>query len=342
MTQAPPTPLPFDERFTAYDKAGSVGLAVMVLKEGVTVFKKGFGLRNLETKEKIRVDTNFDLASASKQFTAMCVAILEERGEMSSDDFLSQYFSDLPSYMAQIKVRHLIHHMSGLPEYDNALWSNDKSKPYLSNHDVYDYYKQQEKLDFTPGEKFAYSNGGYSLLALLVGVAANQPFPEFIEKNIFNPVGMKNTTIFENPTTIKNCAKSYSHWPFFEDVDFNTGNTLYGEGGVRSSLNDLEAWIHALENHALISAAMTQKVFSKTMNNKGEVVEYGYGWCIEEVYKHNMIIHGGSWVGFNLVIAHVPDRELWFVVLCNSQAVSSDDALESLFKHYLDITIPGP
>lgn len=333
--------LPFDKKFACYDKAESVGLAVMVIKERECLFKKGYGLRNLETKEPIQADTNFELASVSKQFTAMCIAILEEQGKVSSDDYLRQYFLDLPEYMLDIKVSHLVHHMSGLPQYDDELWSSEKGAPYLSNQDVYDYYKKQQKLKSKPGDKFDYSNGGYSLLALLVGIVAGEPFPAFIERQLFKPVGMKNTVIYENPSSIKNLAKSYSAWPFFENIDFNTGNTLYGEGGIRTSLNDMECWIHALENNTLISAEMTKQVFSTVKANDGSEVEYGYGWGVEEVYKHKMILHDGSWVGFTSVIAHVPNSNMWFVVLANSRAVSAWDALEELFKYYLDIKIPG-
>lgn len=328
---------PFDKKFSSYDKAGSVGLAVMVLKDGKNVFKKGYGLRNIETKEKIQADTNFDLASVSKQFTAMCLAILEEQGKVSSDDYLNQYFQALPDYMSQIKVCHLVHHLSGMPKYDNKLWSTDNGKPYVSNQDVYDYYKKLEKLDSTPGEKYAYSNGGYSLLALLIGIVADQPFPIFIENNIFKPAGMNDTVIFKDLSTIKNAATSYSAWPFFENTGFNTGNTIYGEGAMHSSLNDMESWIHALENDTLISTEMKNKLFSTTKANDGSEVKYGYGWEIEEVFKHKMILHDGCWNGFTSVIANVPNNNMWFVVLANSEAVSAWDAFEELLKYYLDI-----
>gem|GEM_PF-1609631 len=170
---------------------------------------------------------------------------------------------------------------------------------------------------------------------------AGEPFPTFIENNIFKPTGMKSTIVFKDLSTIKNAATSYSAWPFFENTDFNTGNTIYGEGAIHSSLNDMQAWIHALENDTLISPKMRNKVFSKTKTNDGSEVEYGYGWGIEEVFKHEMILHDGGWNGFTSVIANVPDSGFWFVVLANSEAVSAWGAFEELLKHYLDVEIPG-
>ena len=332
--------LPFDKRFTAYDQAGYAGLAVMVIKDGETLFQKGYGLRNIKTKEKIDCNTNFRMASVSKQFTAMCIAILEEQGKVSSNDYIDRYFADLPEYMKEIKVCHLIHHLSGLPDYGSELWSSDKSKPLLSNHDVYEFYKKQKKLVFNAGDKHQYSNGGYSLLALLIESAAGEPFSEFIERSIFNPANMKSTAIIKYPSNIKNRATSYSEWPFFEDIDFNTGNALYGEDGVYSSLTDIESWIFAIENNILINTSMTEKIFSPTQNNNGEQVDYGYGWFFEDFYKHKMILHTGGWVGFNTVVANIPNENIWFAAFSNSRAISSWEAMEEMAKYYLDIEIP--
>ena len=113
----------------------------MVIKNGVTTFKNAYGLSNLATNEKIDCNANFGMASVSKQFTAMAVAILEEQRKIARSDYISKYFADVPEYMKKIEVRHLIHHLSGLPDYADALWSSDKTKPFISNKNVYHYYK---------------------------------------------------------------------------------------------------------------------------------------------------------------------------------------------------------
>jgi len=332
-----PDILPFEKKFAQYNDVECPGLAVMVIECGVTKFKKGYGLSNLETKSKIDCDTNFRMASVSKQFTEMCIAILEEKKQLSRDDYISQYFSDLPQYMSKIKISHLIHHLSSLPDYSGEFWSSNKNKPLISNHDVYDFYKKNKKLDFKVGERFEYSNGGYSLLPLLIENVTDQPLPEFIKNSIFKPADMKNTDIIEYPSNIRNQAISYSEWPFFEDIDFNTGNALQGEDGVYTSLTDMEAWIHAIENNTLISSTMTEKVFSTVQDNSGKEVGYGYGWGFGEMYKHKLIVHNGGWVGFNTIIANVPEKKIWFVAFSNTDAIDANNSAVEMAKYYLNI-----
>jgi len=328
---------PFHKRFSRYNETHCPGLAVMVIRNGVTRFKKGYGLSNLKTKEKIDCDTNFRMASVSKQFTAMAVAILEEREIITRDDLISQYLVDLPEYMNEIQVKHLVHHLSGLPDYGDALWSTDKSKPLISNHDVYDYYKKQKQLDFTVGEKYEYSNGGYSLLALVIENATGHAFQDFSKENIFLPAGMVNTAIIEYPSNITKQAISYDEWPFFDDIDFNTGNALQGEDGVYSSLNDIERWVYALDNNTLVSPQTTKRIFSPVYTNSGETVKYGYGWSLGKYKSRDIIVHGGSWVGFNTVIAKSVDTNTWFVAFSNTDAIDSDNAAFAMADYYFDV-----
>jgi len=327
----------FDKDFSKFDIENRAGLAVMAIEKGVAKFKKGYGLRNLETNENVDCYTNFRMASVSKQFTAMCIAILEEKQKLSVEDEIDQYLSGLPKYMSEIRVSHLVHHLSGLPDYSDALWNSDKNKPLISNQDVFDYYKSQKKLKFKPGEKYKYSNGGYSLLSMIVENVAGEYFPDFIDRNIFKPSNMKNTAVITYPSMIKNQAVSYSDWPFFEDIDYNTGNALHGEDGVYTSLNDMQGWIEAIETNRLVSPTVTEKLFAPARTNSGKKVKYGYGWEFDKFHKHRIIGHDGVWVGFNTIVVNVPARKLWLVAFSNSTAISSFDAMEKMFKYYLAI-----
>ncbi len=330
---------PFDEKFSRYDEANAAGLAVMVIQDGETVFQKGYGLRNIERQEQVDCHTNFRMGSITKHFTAMCIAILEERGEISDDDAIKMYFTDLPDYTHDIKVRHLVHHLSGLPNYEGEINSTDTSKPYRSNEDVYNFYKTQNKLKFQPGDEHNYSNGGYNLLASLVEKATHQSFPDFVKENIFKPANMQNSAVVQFPLNIKNRATSYSAWPFFEDIDFNTGNFIYGAGGVYSSLTDMAAWVHALDNNMIISPSMTQKIFSPTKDNHGKEVRYGYGWVLLDWHSHKMVMHNGAWLGFNTILANFPDKNIWIAAFSNSKAISSESAFIDMAKYYLDIDV---
>ncbi len=329
--------LPFEEKFEEYNLAESVGLAVMVVKDGQTVFKQGYGLRNLETKESVNTDTNFRLCSVSKQFTAMCIAILEERGKISANDFIKKYFTDFPECMSEIKIQHLLNHTSGLPEYHNEFCSIKRGNPYVKNSDIYNYYKNSKSLEFKAGNRFEYSNGGYNLLATLVEKITKKKFSKFIKENIFKPLCMLNTKVVSYPLEIPNRSVSYSEWPFFDDVDFNTCNALIGEDGIYCSINDTEKWIDALERNLLINKETTTKLFAPSFTNDGEKINYGYGWELDKYYEHEMVLHTGSWVGFNTVIANYPKEKIWVVAYSNSHAISSWIAMEEMTKHYLKL-----
>lgn len=329
----------FDKKFEKYNELKKVGLAVLVRKDEETVFKKCYGLRDLSTNERIDENTRFRLASVSKQFTAMCVAILEERGKLSPDDYILTYFNDFPDVYKDVKVKDLIYHTAGLPECYDALCSTNKTRPYSTNKDVYNFYKCCEKLNFQPGDRFDYSNGGYNLLATLIERVSGQVFSEFIDTNIFKPLGMSNSRTYEVPFNEPNAAISYSEWPFFEDIDFNTGNTLLGEGGIYSSISDTEKWISALENNTLISENMTQKVFTPCTLNDGLKMDYGFGWEFDNFYGYELIFHGGAWCGFRTEINYFPKEKLWVVVYANSSSVSVFQSSLDIIKCYLDIPL---
>ncbi len=206
----------------------------------------------------------------------------------------------------------------------------------VTNSDVYEWYKKQDGLNFAVGEKFEYSNGGYSLLALLITEASGQSLPEFSREHIFIPAGMSETSIIEYPSNVKNQAISYGEWPFFDNVDFNTGNALQGEDGVYTSLNDMERWINAMENNTLVSPSTTWKIFSRVNTNDGRSVDYCYGWEWSEYKTIEFVGHSGSWVGFNTFIVHVPDRKAWFLAFSNTMAISSADAVFRMADYYFD------
>lgn len=326
---------PFETRFAKYNSAGSVGLAAMVIKNGETIFKEGYGFGNIETKEPIDANTNFRLASVSKQFTAMCIAILEENGELSANEPIKKYFEDLPNFMDEIKIHHLLHHTSGLPDY-NELCSTNKELPLLKNADIYNFYKSKKNLNFKPGNQFEYCNGGYNLLATLVEKVTKETFSEFITKNIFTPLGMLNTRVVSYPIKIPRFSVSYSGWPFFDDIDFNTGNALIGEDGIYCSLNDTEKWIRAIEYNTLVDKEMMRKVFTSGLTNAGDKVNYGYGWCFDSFYKNEIVFHTGLWCGFNTAIVNFPEENIWIVSYSNSLAISAGYSMEEIARYFLN------
>lgn len=322
-----------------YSDAVNPGIALLVIENSKISFESTYGFAYLENKIKIDSKSNFRMASISKQFTGMALAILEESAKLDQNKYITEYLSNLPKYCDQIQVRHLVHHMSGLPDYYVALCSTDKKIP-LTHDDVCDFLKSKTSLDFTPGSKFEYSNTGYNLLGKLIENVSGITYKNFIENNIFKKAGMKNSTIISSSESkIKNKVIGYSEWPMFDLNDYNTGNYLLGEDGVYSSLTDMYNWIMAIENNLLVSQETQNRIFSTVKTNDGSKVNYGYGWFIEDYHGHKMYMHSGSWVGFNTMIVYYPDDKLWFIGLANSNGISSWKTLSPLINTYLGLNI---
>lgn len=321
-----------------YSDSVNPGIALLVIENSKISFESAYGFASLEKKIKIDSKSNFRMASISKQFTGMALAMLEESGKLDKNKYITEYISNLPKYCEQIQVKHLTHHMSGLPDYDAALCSTDKNKIPLKHDNICEFLKSNTSLNFTPGSKFEYSNTGYNLLGKLIENVSGTSYKDFMINNIFKKIDMKNSTIISSPKSrIKNRVIGYSESPMFDLNDYNSGNYLVGEDGVYSSLTDMYNWIMAIENNLLVSKETQNRIFSKTNTNEGDEVAYGYGWFIEDYHGHKMYIHSGCWVGFNTMIIYFPDDKLWFLGLANSSGISSWKTLSPLINSYLGL-----
>jgi CubicO group peptidase (beta-lactamase class C family) len=323
-----------------YSNSINPGIALLVIENSKIAFESTYGFACLEKKIRIDSKSNFRMASISKQFTGMALAMLEESEKLDQNKYITEYINNLPKYCEQIQVKHLIHHMSGLPDYSTTLCSTDKNKKKLTHDDICVFLKTKTSLDFIPGSKFEYSNTGYNLLGKLIENISETSYKDFIEKNIFKKAGMKNSMIISSPEfEIKNRVIGYSEWPMLDVNDYNSGNYLLGEDGVYSSLNDIYSWIIAIENNLLVSKETLNRIFSTTKNNAGDEINYGYGWFIEDYHDHKMYMHSGGWVGFNTMIVYFPCDKLWFVGLANSNGISSWKTLSPLINYYLGLKV---
>lgn len=317
------------DRLMAESSSGKKpGAAVLVVQNGKIIFQKGYGLAELKTGGAIAPDTAFDLGSVTKQFTALAVLQLAERGKLSLDDSLRKFFPEFPAYADKITVRHLLGHTSGLPDY--AGWFIFKSGRIIMgqikdgfeprNEDAIKFLAEQKEPRFTAGDKWEYSNSGYVVLASIVEKASGMRYARYVEKNIFEPLKMRGTAVYgETKPKIANRAVSYQKkGENYEIVDFTPMNLIYGDGSINSTIEDLAKWDAALYTEKLVKAETLKQAFAPGKLNDGKATDYGYGWFVKQTPNGSELSHGGSWEGFRNFIIRNPEKKLSIVVLSNS------------------------
>ena len=324
----------------AFDKAQAAGFSgvVLVEKDGKTVFHQATGMRRFESQESMKKTDIFELASVSKQFTAMVIMMLKEKGKLNYDDPLSRY---VPVPYTDITIRHLLSHTSGLPDYQEIMDNHwDKTK-VAGNPDIIEYLNRYAPPTlFKAGEKYDYSNTGYILLASIAEKASGEDFITLCRNWIFKPLKMKNTDIrtLEAKAKVKNFAvghlldstKQYVNANRFHASDYTVwlGNRE-GPGRVSSTTQDLLKWDKALYTQNLVSAATLNEAFSPTQLNNGTLVPYGFGWEVFTDSKNGKIVqHTGDNPGYRTIIIRFLDQRKTVIVLNNN----AHDAMNALIE----------
>ncbi len=314
-------PSRIDTLMARYDGPGSPGASVMVISDGSVVFSKGYGWADCENRVPVTPQTNFRLASVTKQFTAMAVMIQAERGKLSLDQTLTDFFPEFPAYGRKITVREILHHTSGLRDYESLM--PETTTVQILDAGVLALMEKQDSTYFEPGTKYQYSNTGYALLAQIVQKTSGISFAEFLRENIFLPLGMEHTVAFENGiSTVSDRAYGYSP----RDTTLDTGfvrtdqsmtSAVLGDGGIYSSTVDLFKWDQQLYHPTLVSPAMLKEAFTPNILPDGTNSEYGYGWRISDHDGTLCLHHSGSTVGFRNEIQRYPDKHLTVIILTN-------------------------
>ena len=309
--------------FEEWDKDDSPGCAVGVVKDGELVYTDGFGMANLEYDEPITSKTVFRIASTSKQFTAACVVLLEEEGKLSLDDDVRKYIPELPEYKQTVTLRHMLHHISGLPEYLSLLRKNGA---FVDALDFFDEKKalqamaEAPELIFPVGEKYRYTNSNFFLMSVVVERVSGMTLAEYARKNMFVPLGMKNTHFHDDVTElVKNRATGYGkrkngQWRIHE-----TALEIVGDGAIFTTIEDMYLWDQNFYDNRLGKGGsnLIDKMQTSGILNNGESIDYGLGLSVETYRGLSRIGHGGSWVGFRSNYMRFPDQQFTVIVFCN-------------------------
>lgn len=300
-----------------YSAPDAPGASVLVMRNDSILFKKGYGLAELEEKIPVTTTTNFRLASMTKQFTAMCMMMLHEEGKISYDDTLSKFFDGLPKWGNSVTVRNLLNHTSGIVDYESLI--PDSQTTQVHDSDVLNLVKSVDTTYFVPGSKYQYSNSGYSLLSLVVEKVSGERFADFLKKHIFDVVGMPTSVAFEKGiSTVANRAYGYSReavgWKL---TDQSNTSAVLGDGGIYTNVEELAKWYSALFSYKLVTPETQQLAWTRAKLNDGSVIDYGFGWHFENYRGVEHPLHGGSTMGFRNNVQVFPAEHLVVIVLTN-------------------------
>jgi CubicO group peptidase (beta-lactamase class C family) len=328
-----------DAFLSQWERNDMPGCAVGVVKEGRLVYKRGFGIANLDYDIPNTPSTRFQLASVSKPFTAFSIALLAQQGKLSLDDDIRKYVPEMPKYDETITIRHLIHHTSGIREYEALVrFGGLETDKAYSPKAILDMLARQKNLNFKPGEKYQYSNSGYFLMGIIVERVSGKSLRAFADENIFKPLGMKNTLIFDNRfEVIKNRAHGYQVGPDKSIRARSSLNDFVGASGVLSTVEDLYLWDQnfyepKVGNKELISMITTPGTF-----NSGEKMDYAFGMWRDEYRGLPLIMHSGNInSGYRARIHSFPEQKFTAIALCNNTAILPSVIADKLADIYLE------
>ena len=336
-----------DGLFSKFVSSRDPGCAVLVIKDARPAFQKGYGVADLRTLQKIGPETNFRLASLTKQFTATAAMLLVHDGKLHYEDRLTDVFRDFPAYGKAITIRQLLNHTSGLVDYEDIMAKqyagiSDDKIPQIRDAGVLDLLKQQTGTKFRPGTRWEYSNSGYVVLAMVVEKRSGMSFGDFLRRRIFAMLGMTGTIAYEKGRN-EVARRAYGHTRTadgWSETDQSSTSATLGDGGVYTSLDDLEKWDRALAGHTLLSAkemepALTPANGAPLQQSDGSVAPlYGFGWFLNPYRGHRRYAHYGETVGFRSAIQRFPDDRLTVIVLSNRAEVDASALAEGVVDLY--------
>jgi CubicO group peptidase (beta-lactamase class C family) len=323
---AEPVTARVDKLFAEWNKSDSPGCSLGVSRNGVVVYERGYGMANLEVGEPITPASVFHAASISKQFTAMSIMLLAQRGQLSLDDDVQKYISEWADHGSRVTIRHLLSHTSGVRDGFTLHELNAARDDVFDNDVMVKILARTRGLNFTPGTEFQYNNSAYALLASIVKRVSGQPLRAFTETNIFKPLGMTQTHFHDDPTMIvPNRASGYHQDAGGMHVAVHPYlNRIVGNTGLFTTARDLLLWeqnfADARVGDKSLIGAMQTPVIPTGWSDKSF---YGFGLEISEYRGLRTVGHGGGDPGYAAYVVQYPDQGFAVAVLCNLDNIGS-------------------
>ncbi len=308
------------------------GAALEILRQGRPVKTECYGLANLELGVPVTTNTVFEIGSLTKQFTAACILLLQQQGKLSVEDLIAQHLKHTPPAWANVTIRHLLTHTSGIKSYTGL--GGFEWRQHLTQSEFIQSLGKQA-LEFAPGTSWKYSNSGYSLLGYIVENVSGTNYWQFLHDQILEPFGMRATRDRDPGVIITNRADGYEQTNrvlINRDYDLTD---IFSAGALTSTVGDLARWNAALDSTNLLSAKSKALMWSPQVLNDGKATKYGFGWFIEVVDGHPVIGHGGATSGFSASIQRYPDEHLTVILLTNTDEMIATSMARHVASLYL-------
>ena len=300
-----------DQLLSAYGREDSPGAVVSVWQNGETIFSKAYGMANLSYGIPWSVDTRTNIGSTSKQFTAFAIMLLAERGELSLDDDVREHLPELPDLGETVTVRHILSHTSGYREFLNLLLMEGRRMDhgdFIDRGEIIDIVQRQPALQNSPGSEFNYNNTAFAMAAAIVERISGQDFHEFMEENVFGPLGMTRTMVRPSPEHIvQEKSEGYTPGPGGIFLEIGDLGGAVGAGGIYSTVGDLQTWIENYANPVVGSAEIVREMMAPNILTSGDTSGYGLGLFIDEHRGLRRVHHGGADVAHRSQLAYYPE-----------------------------------
>jgi len=317
--------------------SGNPGAAIAVIKDGSIVFKKGYGLADLDSKSPITSSTNFNICSLTKQFTAFAILQLQREGKLSLDDKLSRFFPDFaPGVAGTVSVRQLLTHSSGIMEHysfvDRAQYKEFWDK------DVLTAVRSVDSVYFQPGSRYRYSNTAFCLLSLIIERLSGVTYPAYIRGHEFVPLNMLHSNVVQPDFKISNRAFGYEVEKDTFRISDATENFFFstmGDGGVYTSIDDYLRWITAIQQKSVLDPDLVEESQSAQFPiDTARSLSYGYGWFVAGSGDSRLVYHTGSNGGFRTIVLTKPSAEYAVVIFSNRSDVDLEDLVRVIDRIY--------
>jgi CubicO group peptidase (beta-lactamase class C family) len=309
------------------------GISLIILQNNHLVYGQGYGYSNIEHQVPVKLETMFQSGSMGKQFTAMAVMILVERGEIDLDTLVKEYIEDAPKEWKNMTVRHLLTHTAGMGDYPDGF-------DYQSDMDEDDMFEliKTIRLDSKPGDQYAYSNLGYVTLGVLIRRVTGEFYGDFLESNVFEPLGMKTARVITESDIVPNRASGY----VLEDNEIKNQEWVApslntsADGALYLNMYDMIKWDKGLSSNIILKKRSSfDQIWSPAKLNDGTTSSYGFGWQLDETVSGMRVVeHSGKWQGFRSMIIRVLDAKVTIVVFANLDDADASGIASKVLEIY--------